>query len=461
MITDLLSVTLLILFTVLGLRQPYVALSGVIWVDLYRPQLMSQSFLYDRPLSMLMTAIFALSMLFNFDKLRWPKRNLYVVVVATFMAWITLTTFLAQFPEAAWFKWDAAFKTILLAYFIPFALSNREQIELFLWTLIATMGTFFFMAGVKSLFGGGGYGISLVSDNERVIWNEGSTLATQAISALPLFYYAAKHSLLSKRIPALRPILFGLGLSGVLLLIGTQARTGLVALLALVLLVLKYSRSRGTIIAICIATPLFAMPFLPREWVDRMTTITHTQQESSAQGRVVVWRWTIDYANQHPVTGGGFMAYLANEGQLGKYAREGEVKINNTYGKAFHNIFFEVLGEHGYVGLLLFLTIVIHTLVTSRKVSVEKNNDEWLRSFGLCVFMSTAVYCVGGLFIGVAFYPWLYYMYGLAIALVAVVAPTTSPAKEEGSDGGRRQIQGSRVGGGIRARQASSRAGAP
>ncbi|HLA71688.1 MAG TPA: O-antigen ligase family protein, partial [Steroidobacteraceae bacterium] len=266
---------------------------------------------------------------------------------------------------------------------------------------------------------------------ERVIWNEGSTLATQVISALPLLYFAGKHSLLAKRIPALKFILAGLAITGLLLLIGTQARTGLVALLALILLALKYTRSRGTIIAIAIIAPLLAMPFLPQAWMDRMTTITSSQQESSAQGRVVVWRWTIDYANEHPFTGGGFNAYFANAGQLGKYAREGEVVINNPHGKAFHNIFFEVLGEHGYVGLALFMTIVIHTLLVSRRIFVRKDNDEWLRSFGLCVFMSTAVYVVGGMFIGVAFYPWLYYMYGLAVALSAVVAPVISTNEEE------------------------------
>jgi probable O-glycosylation ligase (exosortase A-associated) len=423
-ITDLLALSLLILFAVLGFRQPYVALCGVIWADLYKPQLLSQSFLADRPISMIMTALFALSMLVNFKDLRWPRHLLYVFLVATFMAWITLTTYLAQFQMAAWFKWDAAFKTMLLAYFIPFVLSNRQQIELFLWTLAATMGFFFFLAGVKSLFGGGGYGVSLISDNELVIWNEGSTLATQAIAAIPLFYYAAQHSQLAQKIPALKFILLGLAVSGVALLIGTQARTGLVALLALILLALRYTRSRGTIIAICIAVPLFATPFVPQAWFERMTTITSTKQESSAQGRVAVWRWTIDYVNdEHPITGGGFNSYFANAGQLGKYAKEGEVVIETKYGKAFHNIFFEVFGEHGYVGLVLFCFIVGHTLLLSRRISKDESRDPWLRAFGLCAFMSTAVYCVGGLFIGVAFYPWLYYMYGLVVALAGVAAP--------------------------------------
>lgn len=439
MITDLLAVALLLLFAVLGFKQPAVALSGVIWADLYKPQLLSQSFLADRPLSMIMTALFALSMLMNVDKLRWPRHKTYTFVVAAFMGWITLTTYLAQFPDEAWFKWDAAFKTMLLAYFIPFAIFNRQQLELFLWTIVATMGYFFFVAGIKSLFGGGGYGISLVSDNDRVVWNEGSTLATQAISAIPLLYYAGKHSLLAQKIPALKWVLFMIAAASLLVLIGTQARTGLVTLFALIVMTFLYSRSRATLIAVCVVAPLFAMPFLPQDWVDRMTTIKNSQQESSAQGRVVVWRWTIDYASEHPITGGGFNAYLANAGQLGNYAHEGEVVIDNPRGKAFHNIFIEVLGEQGYVGLALFVIIVSQTLLIARRIAKQTTNEAWLRSFGLCAFVSTSVYCIGGLFIGVAFYPWLYYMYGLVVALSAVssTAPVTSEAESQPQPVGR------------------------
>ncbi len=435
MITDLLSVGLMAFFAVLGLRQPYVALCGVIWIDLYKPQLLSMSFLADRPLSLIMTAVFALSMLLNIEKLRWPKHKLYTLIFAAFMGWITLTTYFAQFQAEAWFKWDAAFKTMLLAYFIPFALAKREHLELFLWTLVSTMGFFFFVAGVKSLFGGGGYGISLISDNPGIMWNEGSTLAAQAIAALPLLYYAGKHSLLKQRFPQLGLIMLGLGVAAVLVLVGTQARTGLITLFALILFTLMYSRSRGTIIAVCILAPLFAMPFMPQEWTERMTTMKNSQQESSAQGRVVVWRWTVDFANEHPVLGGGFYAYLANAGQLKNYAHEGEVVIDNPAGKAFHNIFFEVLGEHGYVGLAMYVVIVFHALLVGRRTYRRAENPEWLKSMALCTFVSTAVYCIGGLFIGIAFYPWLYYMYGLTVALSGANVAASAGAASESATG--------------------------
>src|SRR5262245_20629044 len=181
MLTDLLTCAIMAAFIGLGIAQPFVALCGVIWVDLYKPQLLSQSFLSEKPLSLVLTAFFVLSLVLNLRKLQWPHRRLYIVLVPAFLAWITLTTYQAEFPAAAWPKWDIAFKTILFSFFIPFVLVDRRQIELFVWVLIGSMGFFVFTAGAKSMFGGGGYGLALISDNPSVFWNEGSTLATQAV----------------------------------------------------------------------------------------------------------------------------------------------------------------------------------------------------------------------------------------------------------------------------------------
>lgn len=399
-----------------GIARPYVALAGVIWVDLYQPQALSQSFLAGQPLSLLMTAFFALSVGLSVTKLYRPASWLYIVILPMFMGWITLTTYNAEFPLAAWPKYDTAVKIILFSYFIPYALGSRRQIELFLWILVGSMGYFIMTAGAKSFLSGGGYGLDLVSDTGKVLWAEGSTLATQAIALLPIFFYVGRHSLLGGQYRFFKVILIGLAFASLMVLVGTEARTGIIALGVLVMLALAYSQSKLKAIVVVALLPIAVYPFVTDDWLARMNTMSNTAQESSAQGRVVVWRWTIDYVNERPLMGGGFNSYLANAGKLAAYRRSGEVEISQPQGKAFHNILIEVLGEHGYVGLLMYLVIIGHTLLISRR-AYKRASEDWQRRLGLCVFMSTAVYCVGGMFIGVAFYPWLYYMYGLAVAI--------------------------------------------
>lgn len=417
MITDLLNLTILVLFIIRGFRRPFVALTGVIWVDLYKPQLLSQSFLLERPLSLLMTAFFMVVLMTNLKQVRRPVSNLYIVLIPAFMVWITLSTIYSLFPAVAWIKHDVAFKTILFAYFIPFVLTERRHVELFLWVIMGSLGSYMLTAGAKAMLGGGGYGVNLINDHPGMTWNEGSTLAAQAISMLPLLYFCASGSLLVEVRKHYKKILLGFGVCCLMVLIGTQARTGLVALAALVLMTMIYSRHRFKLALLVVLAPLLLFPFLPPEFTDRMSTLSDTKKESSAHGRVVVWRWTFDFANEHPFFGGGFHAYLANAGQLGMYSKFDEVEIEAEGGKAFHNIFIEVLGEHGYVGLLMFVAIVVHTLMISRSLSKDAAAQPWMRLLGLCVFMSLTVYCVGGMFIGVAFYPWIYYMYGLTVSL--------------------------------------------
>ena len=190
MITDLLSLTLVLLFVGCGLSRPYIALAGVIWIDLYKPQLMSRSFLAGAPLSLIMTAFFMFSLFLNIRKLHRPDSWLYIVLIPAFMGWITLTTYNAAYPLAAWPKHDIAFKTMLFAYFIPYVLRDRKQLELFLWVLIGSMGYFIVSAGAKSFLSGGGYGLNLVTEDD-VLWSEGSTWRRRQSACCRCFIMAA------------------------------------------------------------------------------------------------------------------------------------------------------------------------------------------------------------------------------------------------------------------------------
>ena len=112
MLTDLLSVFLIALFVARGISRPYVALAGVIWIDLYQPQSLSQSFLAGKPLSLLMTAFFAVSLTLNARKVYRPASWLYIVIVPVFMRQrtrgrLTSVCFEASFVAAPKCKWLA------------------------------------------------------------------------------------------------------------------------------------------------------------------------------------------------------------------------------------------------------------------------------------------------------------------------------------------------------------------
>jgi probable O-glycosylation ligase (exosortase A-associated) len=282
------------------------------------------------------------------------------------------------------------------------------------------------MAGIKTLLGGGGYGIALVG-NSSFLYAEGSTLSTLAVSLIPIYIFLLKEAKIVKDYPKFKYVLLIYIACCIMTVIGTQARTGLIALFVFALLYLRTSKINTKTLFLLALIPVLVYTVAPTSWFERMNTINEsTTSEKSAVGRLVVWRWTIDYALENPFLGGGFYAHLANAGVLDEYQAEGEVEIKNKGGKAFHNIFFEVLGEAGFGGLILFGGIITHSYLINRrklKLKSDKLNAEeetWNRPLSFALNNSLLIYCAGGMFIGVAFYPWLYYLYCASISRINI-----------------------------------------
>jgi O-antigen ligase len=106
------------------------------------------------------------------------------------------------------------------------------------------------------------------------------------------------------------------------------------------------------------------MPFLPKSYTDRMSTIENHQSDQSASTRVAVWKWTWEFAKHNPF-GGGFEAYRQNEVSYKTvntdYAGKNNAALETNdiveKGRAYHSAYFEMLGEQGYPGLGLWLTL--------------------------------------------------------------------------------------------------------
>jgi len=137
--------------------------------------------------------------------------------------------------------------------------------------------------------------------------------------------------------------------------------------------------------------------------------------ESSAMGRVAVWLWTIDYVKEHPL-GGGFEVYRINSGAMPM--EDGTVLQFKS--KAFHSIYFEVLGELGIPGLLLFLSMIAWSMLSLGKVrKLAKQHAElvWAGDAASALRIATLIFLVGGAFIGVAYQPYFWFLFGIGIAL--------------------------------------------
>ena len=193
--------------------------------------------------------------------------------------------------------------------------------------------------------------------------------------------------------------------------IGSFARTSLVSLCVLFLLYFIYSVGKRTkIVLACLIGGAILLNTVPDSWKERMRAIETHQQDASASSRISVWLWTLDFAEETP-SGGGFGSYRANSisvlGQIEK-------------GRAYHSIYFEVLGEHGYLGVGIFLMIYLLSLKRARSLYLTTRNnpdEEWFPELSKAIFLALSMFMVGGAFIGIAFQPFGYFFVAMVLCI--------------------------------------------
>src|SRR5262249_28353137 len=105
-----------------------------------------------------------------------------------------------------------------------------------------------------------------------------------------------------------------------------------------------------------------ALAFLPPHWYERMDTINAYQQDQSANDRLIAWLYAIRLAADHPFMGGGFNV-VDDSDLYFRYVPESNGVHN------FHSIYFQVLGENGYPGLVLFVGLIMASLLTARWIT--------------------------------------------------------------------------------------------
>src|SRR5699024_361644 len=134
--------------------------------------------------------------------------------------------------------------------------------------------------------------------------------------------------------------------------LGTYSRGGFLALgVVTLILVFKSRRKLGLLVALAVLIPVL-LTFMPQKWVGRMHSISHYQQSESAEGRIQSWKFATNVALARPLRAGGFDVW-ASDSMWNKYGPPGAVH------RAIHSIYFEVIGEQGFIGLGLYLLLFL------------------------------------------------------------------------------------------------------
>jgi hypothetical protein len=108
-----------------------------------------------------------------------------------------------------------------------------------------------------------------------------------------------------------------------------------------------------------------------------------------------------------------------------------------------HSIYFDVLGEHGYVGLLLYLALAWLTwLAAARVVRIAKLDagKRWAGDLAAMLQVSLVGFAVGGAFLSLAYFDLVYQLIAVIVLLdvmvrepIAVAEPVAPKVRAAGS----------------------------
>lgn len=359
------------------------------WISIMNPHKLAFGFAYDAPFAAIAAGVTLISLLITRDNLRMPS-DPPVKVLFAFIIWMCLTTAFAFYPSLSADQLSKVLKIQLMTIVAFAALKKRKHIELFIWVNILSIGFYGFKGGIFTITTGGG----------GRVWGPGgfiggnNELAVAIIMSIPLMNYL--------RIVATRSWV-RLGLLVLMLLstvsvLGSQSRGAFLAISAMGLVMWIRSERKivtGILIGITAASLL---AFMPSSWDERMDTIGTYEADNSAMGRIYAWKLGAAVANNN-FFGGGFETFLPSI--YARYAPE------SLYFQGAHSIYFSVLGEHGYLGLFLFLLLWFLAFRTAGQIRREaKNRAEatWLVHLaGMCQ-VSLVGYLVGGAFLALAYF---------------------------------------------------------
>lgn len=429
---DLVFVAFLALFFLSGLRRPFLFVMVYVYIDIVSPQRLTYLLLNSIPISLIAVGMAVLAWLLADDK-RDSRIAPRQFLIAALIGYCYYTTINADFPVEAKDKWDWVWKALAFAAFLPLTLRTKLRIETLLLFMVLSASSIIIVGGIKTVFSGGGYGsLNLMVTNNSGLY-EGSTISTVAITIIPLILWFSRHGTIFPSDKRVRAFCYCLVFACLLMPVGTSTRTGLLCILVLALLMLRDVKRPLVYLAAIGTLGMMSIPFLPTSFLERMGTIKTYQGDASASTRIQVWKWTIDYVGTHPL-GGGFEAYRQNEIRYETVKIEEDSSGQRTVkrgleidsGRAYHSAYFEMLGEQGYPGLLLWLTINIGGIfrmeVLRRRYKNPQPGEEWIAPLAAALQNGHIIYLFGANFIAIAFQPFVFMLIGAQIGLDTYLA---------------------------------------
>jgi putative inorganic carbon (hco3(-)) transporter len=396
-----LSAVFAVLFT-LALRHTWVGAMLWTWFSLMNPHKLTYGFAFSMPFAAAAAGATLLSIFWNTKQLRLPA-DPSVLMLVLFLVWVCIATAFAIHPTDSLEDLIVTLKIQLMTLVCLAALRGRKLIELFIWVNVVSVGFYGVKGGIFAIATGGA---SRVWGPTEGMIQGNNEIGLALTMVIPLMNYLRVTSV-NKWV---RWALLASMLLSAVAVLATQSRGAFLAIAAMGLVLWFRSSKKvlGALVMVLVATSLLA--FMPQSWEDRMNTISSFRQDGSAIGRLNAWELALNVANTR-ITGAGYA--IETQDIFTRFAPDPTMILTA------HSIYFQVLGEQGWIGLVLFLSLGALSFWNAarlRKESLKRQQTEWLHDLASMIQVSMVGYAVGGAFLSLSYFD---LPYNVLVMLVA------------------------------------------
>lgn len=376
------------------LARPWVGVIVWSWLGFMNPHRLTWDFAYTMPFAQVTAIATLIGVLLSKEKVRIPWA-LPVKILVVLNLWMAFTTIFAIAPAEAQELWIKTIKIQLMVFVTLALINDKKKFDYLVWTIVLSLGFYGVKGGIFTLRGGGA---TQVLGPEGTFFGGNTEMGLVLVMTLPLMRYLQLNS-------ENKWIRRGLGaamlLTGVAIL-GTSSRGAFLGAAAMLALLWFKSRNKlPLLLAMLLVVPAL-LTFMPESWHAKMGTIQTYEEDSSAMGRIVAWQFAMQLALQRPI-GGGFGCFTPEAYMT--YAPNLAV-VGGKYQDA-HSIYFQVLGNHGFVGLALYIFLLVvtwrHASVLMR-MSKSMPQLKWAYDLAAMCQVSIVGFMVAGAFLGLAYF---------------------------------------------------------
>lgn len=411
----------IILVIILGsaplcLFNPYLGVLMWSWIAYFNPHRYGWGVAYDFPVAIVIAVPTLIGTLFARNKNRQILTRETILLLLLWF-WFAFTMFYAtQVPAFSGHivtgmqQLTGVSKILLMTIPTILLVNSKQRLKYLL--LITGLSL-----GVRALFGAI-FGVQTAGEFRvygppDTFIEDNNAFALALNMALPILFFFAqkeKNTLLRRTLYAI----FGCTIVSVIL---TYSRGGLVGL-GVVLACIAFKARRVLLgIFMLFAIGLVVISYAPEKWIARMGGFLGGQVDDSAQQRLIAWGFAWRFVHDYPITGGGFdtspdaqlFQRYAPEALPGGFAATGP-----------HSIYFQILGNHGFVGLALFLALLGSSWLTLRRIRKRSRgipSADWLVSYSHMMEASILAYMSSGAFLGFAYFDLFFQIIACVIVL--------------------------------------------